>query len=117
MTTQPHSFPTRKSLIILSRLLLPPEGDFALPVAPDLKRELLNLSRQEFDDLVTLANLNHVVIRGLDIFLSVMRESRDGMRAEWAASASNLSALESAGRFRFCIRSVRSLRGKFTESR
>ena len=87
-TTQ---FPKRKSLVLLSHLLLPHEGNVASPLARDsnaeLKLELLHLRQDEFDDMLALANLNHVVVRALETFLSMMREADDEIRAEWAARA------------------------------
>ena len=63
MSTSTKKFPGSQSLILLSRLLLAPEGDNADAPAEDLTYELLQLRREEFDDLLNLANLNHVVIR------------------------------------------------------
>jgi hypothetical protein len=53
----------------------------------DPRPEFINISRAEFDDLLSLANSNHVVIRGMEIFLGMMREVKDDMRAEWAQTA------------------------------
>jgi hypothetical protein len=53
----------------------------------ELKLELLNLSRKEFDDLVALADTNHVVVRGLEAFLSLISEEDDLLRRGWANSA------------------------------
>jgi hypothetical protein len=57
------------------------------PGAADLKRELLDLSKEEFDDVLALAQSNHVVVRGLEVVRNLMREERDAARAEWAESA------------------------------
>lgn len=78
-----------KAMILLSRLLLPPAKD---PVASaqsreSLRAELRNLSRDEFDILLDLSQTNHVIMRGLQAFLSVALENGDAMRAEWAATA------------------------------
>jgi hypothetical protein len=80
---------SHKSMNLLSRLLLlPREGDTTSPSAMAvLKSDVKNISREEFDNLVTLANLNHVVMRGLQVFLEMMREAQDGTRAEWAETA------------------------------
>ena len=52
-----------------------------------MKTELRAISRPEFDELAALANSNHVIIRGLEIFLDAIKETGDQMRAEWAESA------------------------------
>jgi hypothetical protein len=86
MSRPSTSFPSQKSLSILSRLLFPPvHGDAA--VTEGLNAEITNISRDEFDDLVTLANLNHVVVRGLEVFLRIVRDAHDEVRAEWAVTA------------------------------
>jgi Flp pilus assembly pilin Flp len=81
--------PPHKSMTLLSRLLLvPQDGDNAASsMVAGLQSELRNLSREEFDDLLTLANLNHVVVRGLEAFLNMMREAKDATRVEWAQIA------------------------------
>lgn len=89
MTNPAPQSQSHKSMILLSRLLMPPIGGIN---ASSLKREELmsevrNISRDEFDDLLTLANSNHVVVRGLEVFFSMMHEARDRIRAEWAQSA------------------------------
>jgi hypothetical protein len=89
MTKAATPSPTHQSLILLSRLLLPPlEGMKSfLPTRAKLKRELLGLCLEEFDDLLTIANSHHVVVRGLEMFLELMREEQDANRIQWAASA------------------------------
>jgi hypothetical protein len=47
------------------------------------------MSREEFDDLHELANLNHVVIRGMKALLAIVQSARDTVRAEWATTALN----------------------------
>jgi hypothetical protein len=76
-------------MILLSRLLLQPlDGNNAFSSkTKELMSEVRTISRDEFDDLLILANSNHVVVRGLEVFLSMMREANDGIRAEWAQSA------------------------------
>jgi hypothetical protein len=83
---QTHS---HKSVKVLSRLVLPPRNGFVRPgsARTDLKLEILNLGRAEFDDLVALADSNHVVVRGLEAFLNLIREENDFTRKEWAESA------------------------------
>jgi hypothetical protein len=69
-------FPSSESLSTLSRLLFSPD-----------QAEITSISREDFDDLVKLANSNHVVIRGLEVFLKIVREAGDDVRAEWAETA------------------------------
>jgi hypothetical protein len=71
-------------MTILSRLLLS-RGDATTRAVGG--SNLTKISRAEFEDLLTLANLNHVVVRGLQVFLEIMREARDPVRAEWAETA------------------------------
>ena len=52
-----------------------------------LRSNLREISRQEFDSLLTLANSNHVVVRALEIFFNITREAKDDIRAEWAQTA------------------------------
>jgi hypothetical protein len=88
MTTTPQ-FPSSKSMTLLSRLLLVPQDGNASSsrMSEDLKRDLGSISREEFDDLLTLANLNHVVIRGMAKFLGIVRSAGDEVRAQWALDA------------------------------
>jgi hypothetical protein len=83
------ALPQRQSMTLLSRLLLAPRGgsDSSSPMMRELKSELLGLSRQQFDDLLALANSNHVIVRGMELFLELMREAQDETRAGWAETA------------------------------
>jgi hypothetical protein len=76
-------------MTLLSRLLLTPRDRDRSPLSlmEGLKTELRAISRQEFDELVALANSNHVIIRGMETFLDAMQETGDEMRAGWAQSA------------------------------
>jgi hypothetical protein len=76
-------------LIILSQLLIPPDrGDPPLPVtAAELDLGIAEISREEFDGLLTLANSHHVVMRGLEVFEQIMCRAKDDVRAAWAATA------------------------------
>ena len=88
MTEQLAQVPSHRSLTALSRLLLAQDSDISsLPGSSELMSELLQLSREEFDELVDLAQLNHVVVRGLDTFLQMMLTAGDDRRAEWAQVA------------------------------
>ena len=79
-------FSSSKSLSILSRLLLG-GNDASFPTAVEPHLGITEISRQEFDDLLALANSNHVVMRGLGAFRRVANEAGDQSRAEWAADA------------------------------
>src|SRR5271155_2004631 len=79
MTTETATpFGSTKSLTILSEFLL---GG----VDPD--SDITKISEEEFSDLVALANSNHVVVRGLEVFLRLAGDAGDWRRAEWAANA------------------------------
>ncbi len=74
------SHPSKESMHRLSRLLLSPND-------ASLHAEFAQIRREDFCDLVALANTNHVIVRGLEIFLRMMRDTQDEMRADWAADA------------------------------
>jgi hypothetical protein len=80
---------SRKSMIILSRLLLPPlVGNSASALREEeWMSELKRISQDKFADLQALASSNHVVVRGLEAFFGKMRDAKDRIRAEWAQSA------------------------------
>jgi hypothetical protein len=88
MTKTIFPFGSSKSLVVLSRLLLQPEsGETPFQsTAPVLDVGVAEISRQEFGNLLDLAKSHHVVMRGLQVLLGVMRCERD-IRAEWATSA------------------------------
>jgi hypothetical protein len=74
---------SHRSMTLLSRLLLGRERygrDFDV-------RELHEMSRDQFDNLVNLANLNHVVVRGLQTFPELASDRNDVARMEWAQDA------------------------------
>jgi hypothetical protein len=76
-------------MILLSRLLLLPRNSdptYSSEMAA-LKSDIRNISREEFDELLSLANSNHVIVRGMELFLNMMREAKDSIRAEWAETA------------------------------
>ncbi|HEV2272802.1 MAG TPA: hypothetical protein VGR96_01480, partial [Acidobacteriaceae bacterium] len=88
MSKPPASSPSKDSLILLSRLLLaPPEYHVLTSGSSGLARKLTEITREEFDDAVTLANSNHVIVRAMEVFLQAMCEAGDGRRAEWAENA------------------------------
>ena len=85
MSTTISQFPSEKSLNLLSRLLFERDGSGA--VESGLRAELLSLSQAQFEDMLALAQLNHVVIRGLEPFETVAREAGDTERAGWGRKA------------------------------
>lgn len=88
MSAPVPQFPSHRSVELLSRLLFQgcdPARSRTQKAA--LKAEAVPLSRPQFDDLLELAQLNHVVIRGLDVFRELAREEGDTVRAEWAERA------------------------------
>jgi hypothetical protein len=88
MTKTLFPFGSSKSLIVLSQLLLPPGRGEALPAAPaELDSVIAEIRREKFDDMVALAASHHVVMRGLEVFLQIVRRAGDDGRAEWAATA------------------------------
>jgi hypothetical protein len=87
MSTTP--WPSGKSMTLLSRLLLLPKNSdpaYSSKMTA-LKSEIRNISREEFDELLSLAHSNHVIVRGMELFLNMMRETKDYTRAEWAETA------------------------------
>lgn len=72
-------------MTVLSRLLLPPVS--AKASLPPIAAEITNISREDFADLLMLANENHVVIRGMEVFHQIMLDAHDKERAEWAQTA------------------------------
>ncbi|MFP5205449.1 MAG: hypothetical protein ACLGSH_08850 [Acidobacteriota bacterium] len=85
MSTSIPQFPSEKSLNLLSRLLFERSATGAPKTT--LKAELLRLTRPEFDDLLTLAQLNHVVIRALEPYEGIAAEARDSERSAWVREA------------------------------
>jgi hypothetical protein len=83
--------PICKSLDVLSRLLLQGREDASDlgsgETGEELKQNLLALSRNEFEELVTLAQLNHVIVRGMEAFSTIAVEAGDAERSNWAAEA------------------------------
>jgi hypothetical protein len=81
-------FPSNRSLTLLSRMLLQPQPrDSSSPERIQLKHDLVTLRREEFDDLLRLAHDHHVIVRGLQVLLTLMREEENATRTEWAEDA------------------------------
>jgi hypothetical protein len=73
---------------LLSRLLLGrgPESSSAAAQG-DLPPEPRRMNRNQFDELVALASLNHVVVRAMDVLLADLRRDDDRDRIGWAETA------------------------------
>jgi hypothetical protein len=56
-------------------------------MAESLWSEVRNISHEAFHDLLVLADSNHVLVRGLQMFLKIVPQKEDDIRAEWARSA------------------------------
>jgi hypothetical protein len=89
MTRPAVQSPSHQSMTLLSRLLLVPrDGDDASSsMMTELKRDILSIGRDRFDEVLALASSNHVVVRGLEAMLNMVREAKDETRAEWAHTA------------------------------
>ncbi|HEY1902287.1 MAG TPA: hypothetical protein VGG56_07660 [Terracidiphilus sp.] len=89
MTKVALQSPSQQSMNLLSRLLLTVRDGHkpASSLMTGLEWEVRNIDRKEFDDLVALASSNHVIVRGLEVFLQMMHEAKDETRAEWARTA------------------------------
>src|SRR6266567_1333798 len=74
---------TQPSMSLLSRLLLRRDRNRAAAELPQLGE----MSRAQFDEFVLLANLNHVIVRGLEVFLEIADARKDQLRSQWAESA------------------------------
>ena len=84
MPNESTQHPAQKFMVLLSRLLFPPNDEAE---SARLTADVSGISREDFDDLVNLANLNHVVVRGLEAFLKIVCEANDDTRADWATAA------------------------------
>ncbi|MGC2619759.1 MAG: hypothetical protein WA414_12015 [Acidobacteriaceae bacterium] len=80
MPNQPPFNASSDLMVMLSRLLLTP-GDAQTAFA------CRAMSRADFDAFVALANTNHVIVRGVEIFRGIVLEAGDTTRAEWAETA------------------------------
>jgi hypothetical protein len=91
MTRRVTESASQRSLTLLSRLLLAPrdgsQPSGQLHQGPEPGN--LELSSQEFDELVDFATSNHVIVRGLELYLRIVEERGDRTRAEWAESVLN----------------------------
>jgi hypothetical protein len=75
-------FGSDDSSVILSRLLF--------STIRDEKNVLLDLSHEQFQKMLSLANSNHVVIRSLETFRAIAAEAGDSERQDWATAGLEL---------------------------
>lgn len=88
MSTSIAKFPSLQSLTLLSRLLFESSDKSGTASGGDrLPADVLALTKAGFDDLLALAQLNHVVMRGLEVFRGFSSAMGDGTRVEWAEAA------------------------------
>lgn len=88
MSTPDAHYPSPQSLNLLSRLLFQGcDPQRSSDSHAELKPDLLALTQPQFDDLLELAQLNHVVIRGMEVMRRLCREEDDSTRAQWAEAA------------------------------
>ncbi|HEY1985612.1 MAG TPA: hypothetical protein VGG85_09390 [Terracidiphilus sp.] len=104
---------SKQTMTLLSRLLLAPQGvdsSSASRIA-ELKSDLRNIDQASFEQLVELANLNHVIVRGMEFFLDAMREAGDNTRATWADTA----LMEERGRIATAVKFLHDICTAFEE--
>src|SRR5258708_39250228 len=89
MSAQVHPPTMQTSMELLSQVLLS-RGRIGDPRSPILVKPIpgvCSISRSHFDELVALAQSNHVIMRGINALLEIAREANDDIRAEWAETA------------------------------
>lgn len=86
MTYTPNLLITHKSLNRLSRLLIPSKALTASNAGSfsELARDVIQLTRSEFDILLALAQKNHVSVRGIRVFRDLAHQAGDDIRTQWA---------------------------------
>jgi hypothetical protein len=72
--------PSDDAITVLSHLLLSPHDS-------ETSRLALEISREKVEDLLGLANTNHVIVRGLEVFITIAYRAREEVRAGWVATA------------------------------
>ena len=77
------SCPPNDLMNILWQLLLQKQVSGGAAMV-EIDRRIRALNRNEFENLVELANINHVVMRGIEIVQQIMQNAGGGARAEWA---------------------------------
>ncbi len=88
MTASATQSLSKQHMVTLSHLLLTSRDEQSTAGAmAQVESTLRSMGRQEFDELVNLADLNHVIVRGMLVFSDIMRESGDQERLGWAQEA------------------------------
>jgi len=89
MTKPVTKTPAHQSMTLLFRLVLKPRdgGGSSSSMMAEFNAQIRGIGREEFDALVKLADSNHVIVRGMEVFLGMMREAKDDARAAWAQTA------------------------------
>jgi hypothetical protein len=84
MTMTASQSTTQGSMALLSRLLLlsPPKR-----AAAGIISEVRSIAKDHFEELVTLASLNHVIVRVLGTFVEIAGNAKDDARIDWARTA------------------------------
>lgn len=80
---------SHQSMNLLSRLLLMQDDSMSCfsQLMAELESDVQNISRKDFNELVSLACSNHVVVRVLEAFMKITRKTDDDLRTEWAQIA------------------------------
>ena len=74
------------AMVLLSHLLLQPGDGEGLGFTP-LLWGMAEMSREKFETLVAMADKNHVIVRGLEVFVRMMRGARQDICVQWATTA------------------------------
>lgn len=80
MSNRPSPTFASEAMTLLSHLVLAPNPEEVLSSRPGFRE----LTRQQFDQLVDLAHANHVIVRGLNAYGSILSHSGDTERQSWA---------------------------------
>lgn len=77
-----------KPMIVLSQLLLQNRGSKdSASTATVAKTGVESITRAEFDEMLALADANHVLMRGFDAALGIFRNAGDQERSAWTSEA------------------------------
>jgi hypothetical protein len=85
-------------MTMLSELLLSEgNGDGAWPVAAAAR----GMRPAQFQEMLSLASANHVIVRGVELFGGILLTAQDIVRAEWAVAALSVERARIAVAIRF----------------
>jgi hypothetical protein len=89
MTTVATYSQSDRSIVLLSKLLLPQQNGVSSgsPERVELQSEICSLDREGFEDLLSLSQSNHVIVRGMTAIRHLMDSAKDSERAKWAEDA------------------------------